>query len=52
MIIKDNPVHKVLVTSAVDIKKEIYVSIVVNSGEKRIECIISEEGGIEIEDTA
>jgi succinyl-CoA synthetase beta subunit len=52
MTIKDNPVHKVLVTPTVDIRKEFYASIVVNRSEKEIDCIICREGGIEIEEIA
>ncbi len=52
MKINDIPVNKVFVSPAVDIEKEFYVSIAVNSGEKRIECIVCEEGGIEIEEVA
>lgn len=52
LVIKDNPVHKVFVTPAVEIKKEIYVSIVLNSGAKRLECIISDQGGVDIEELA
>ena len=52
MTIKGNPVHLVLVTPAIAITNEYYISIVINSSEKTIECIISEEGGMEIEEVA
>ena len=52
MNIKDNPVHKVLVTPAIDIKKEFYISILVNRSDKTIDCIICNEGGVEIEEIA
>lgn len=52
MTIKDNIVHKVLVTPTVDIKKEFYISIIVNRSEKEIDCIICKDGGIEIEEIA
>jgi succinyl-CoA synthetase beta subunit len=37
MTIKDNPVHSVFITPAVDIVKEMYVSIVLNRSDKRID---------------
>ncbi len=52
MSIRDNPVHKVFVTPTIDVKRELYTSILVNSGEKTIECMICAEGGIEIEEIA
>lgn len=52
MKIKDNPVNKVMVVQAFDIKEEIYAAVALNNAEKRIECILSSEGGMEIEDTA
>ena len=52
MKIKDIPVHKVMLTGAFDIKEEIYAAVVLNSSEKTIECILSSEGGMEIEETA
>jgi succinyl-CoA synthetase beta subunit len=52
MSIKGERVHKVLVTRAVSIKKEFYLSITVDRAAKRPVVIFSSEGGMEIEDVA
>ncbi len=52
MEIKGEKVKNVLVTPAVDIVKEFYAAVTVDFGSKSIECIISSEGGVEIEETA
>jgi succinyl-CoA synthetase beta subunit len=52
MTIHGLPVKMLLVTEAVDIEREFYVSVVVNRGAKRAECVFSAAGGIEIEETA
>jgi succinyl-CoA synthetase beta subunit len=48
MTIKGIPVRRVMLV----IKEEYYAAIVLNSAEKRVECILSSEGGMEIEETA
>lgn len=50
--IKDIPVEKVLVSSFIDIKKELYLSITIDRKEKCPIVIASKEGGIEIEELA
>jgi len=50
--IKDIPVKKILVVPAVDIKEEYYLSFTVDRTEKRIVCIASQAGGIDIEEVA
>ncbi|MCX7836395.1 MAG: ADP-forming succinate--CoA ligase subunit beta [candidate division WOR-3 bacterium] len=50
--IKDIPVEKVLISSFVDIKKELYLSITIDRKEKSPIIIASQEGGIEIEELA
>jgi succinyl-CoA synthetase beta subunit len=52
MKIKDIPVEKVLVAEAIDIQKEYYLSIAVDRTEKRVVCIASPSGGIDIEEIA
>jgi succinyl-CoA synthetase beta subunit len=50
--IKDIPVEKVLVSEAVDIQKEYYLSITVDRTAKKVVCITSSSGGIDIEEIA
>jgi succinyl-CoA synthetase beta subunit len=50
--IKGIPVKKVLVGNAVPIRKEYYLGITIDTAEKKIVYIISECGGIDIEETA
>ncbi len=46
------PVHKVLVTDATDIAKELYLSILVDRDTRAISFIASQHGGIDIEQVA
>jgi succinyl-CoA synthetase beta subunit len=46
------PVDTVLVTSAVDIGKELYISMLVDRGTRTVTFICSAEGGVEIETVA
>ncbi len=46
------PVHKVLVTDATDIAKELYLSILVDRDTRAIAFIASKHGGIDIEQVA
>lgn len=50
--IKNLPIEKVLITSFIEIKKELYLSITIDRKEKRPIIIASFEGGIEIEELA
>ncbi|MBI3459817.1 ADP-forming succinate--CoA ligase subunit beta [Candidatus Acetothermia bacterium] len=52
MSIKGERVHKVLVTRAVEIEREFYLSITVDRRAKRPVVIFSSEGGMEIEEVA
>ena len=52
LTIKDYPVTKIIVTEAVDIESEYYVSFVVDRNAKSVVLIMSAEGGIEIEEVA
>ncbi len=52
LTIQGFPVHKVLVTSAVDIGSETYAAILVDRASKKPILMISAAGGIEIETTA
>jgi succinyl-CoA synthetase beta subunit len=52
MDIKGETVHKVLVTEAVDIAKEIYVGVILDRTTQRPLIMSSAEGGVEIEVTA
>ncbi len=52
MTIKEIPVRKVLVSRAVDIREEYYLAVTVNRAAKRIECIASASGGVDIEEVA
>jgi succinyl-CoA synthetase beta subunit len=50
--IKEIPVEKVLVVKAVDIRKEYYLGITVDRGAKKVVCILSAAGGVDIEELA
>jgi succinyl-CoA synthetase beta subunit len=50
--IKGYPVEKILVVKAIDIKKEFYVAVTVDSGRDDVVLIASAEGGVDIEETA
>lgn len=52
MDIKGVPVEKLLVYTAVDIKKEYYLGFVVDRNARKIVAIASSEGGVEIEKVA
>ncbi len=52
LVIQGLPVHKVLVTSAVDIGSETYAAILVDRAIKQPILMISAAGGVEIETTA
>jgi succinyl-CoA synthetase beta subunit len=52
MKIKDLPVHKVLVSEAVDIAQEIYAGVVLDREAKRPVVMVSAAGGVEIEELA
>ncbi|HBL73585.1 MAG: succinate--CoA ligase subunit beta [Bacteroidetes bacterium GWF2_42_66] len=52
MDIKGYTVEKVLVTDAVDIKKEFYVGLINDRNTKSVILMVSAEGGVEIEEVA
>ena len=52
MDIKGHRVNKVLVAAGADIKKEVYVSAVMNRPARKIMIMASAEGGVEIEQVA
>ncbi|MDO8683341.1 MAG: ADP-forming succinate--CoA ligase subunit beta [Armatimonadota bacterium] len=52
LTIKGLPVEKLLVTSAVDIRSEVYLSLLIDRGASKIAFIGCAEGGVEIEQTA
>src|SRR5881409_2503167 len=52
LVIKDLPVHKVLVTEASDIDKEYYVSFLLDRANRTYLAMASIEGGMEIEELA
>lgn len=52
LTIKGYPVEKILVVKAIDIKKEFYAAITVDSGKDDVVLIASSAGGVEIEETA
>jgi len=52
MNIKGLTVKKVLVDEASDIKKEIYLGIVIDRSARRVVMMASSEGGVEIEEVA
>ncbi len=52
LVIKDLPVHKVLVTEASDIETEYYVSFLLDRANRTYLAMASVEGGMEIEELA
>ena len=52
LTIKDLPVRKIMVTPAVNIEKEVYLSILLDRGARKVVFIGCADGGIEIEETA
>jgi succinyl-CoA synthetase beta subunit len=52
MDIKGLTVEKVLIAEAVTYEKEVYLSLILDRGTKRIVMIASSEGGVEIEEVA
>ncbi len=52
LTIKGIPVKKVLVTEAVDIGKEFYLSLILDRDTRKIAVMVSEAGGIDIEEVA
>ena len=46
------PVNEVLITEAADIKKELYLSLLVDRANKCLSFVISAEGGVDIEQVA
>ena len=52
LTIKELPVRKVLVVPAVEIRKEVYLSILIDRGARKAVFIGCADGGIEIEETA
>ena len=52
LTIKDLPVRKLLVGSAVDIRSEHYLSVLIDRGVSKVVFIGCAEGGMEIEETA
>lgn len=46
------PVNEVLITEAADIKKEMYLSLLVDRANKCLSFVVSAEGGVEIEEVA
>ncbi len=45
-------VHKLIIAEGVDIKKEIYLSLLVNRDKSKVTVIASADGGVEIEEVA
>jgi len=52
MRIKDEPVDSVIVAEAVDIKKELYLSIILDKSQRAPLILASTEGGVDIEEVA
>ncbi len=52
LTIKELPVRKLLVAPAAEIKKEVYLSILIDRGARKAVFIGCAEGGVEIEETA
>ena len=50
--IKDIPVEKVLVVKAVDIRKEYYLGVTIDRASRKVVCILSAAGGVDIEELA
>jgi succinyl-CoA synthetase beta subunit len=46
------PVNEVLITSAADIKKELYLSLLLDRASKSLSFVASAEGGVDIEEVA
>lgn len=46
------PVNEVLITEAAEIKKELYLSLLVDRSNKCLSFVVSAEGGVEIEEVA
>jgi succinyl-CoA synthetase beta subunit len=46
------PVNEVLITEAADIKKEMYLSLLVDRANKCLSFVVSAEGGVDIEEVA
>ncbi len=52
LTIKDYPVTKIIVTEAVDIKSEYYMSFIIDRNTKSVVLMICAEGGVDIEEVA
>jgi succinyl-CoA synthetase beta subunit len=52
LTIKDYPVTKIIVTEAVDIKSEYYMSFVIDRNTNSVVLMMCAEGGVDIEDVA
>ena len=52
LTIKDYPVTRVIVTEAVDIASEYYMSFIIDRNTKSVVLMMSAEGGVDIEETA
>ncbi len=52
LTIKDLPVRKLMVTPALNIDKEVYLSILLDRGARKVVFIGCADGGVEIEETA
>ncbi len=52
LTIKDLPVRKLLVAPAAEIKKEVYLSILIDRGTRKAIFVGCADGGVEIEETA
>ena len=49
---RGQPVNHILVEKCTDIERELYLSVVVDRSRRRVVCIASQEGGVEIEQVA
>ncbi|MDO8589160.1 MAG: ADP-forming succinate--CoA ligase subunit beta [Armatimonadota bacterium] len=52
LTIKDLPVRKLLIASAAEIRKEVYLSLLIDRGASKVVFIGCADGGVEIEETA
>ncbi|MFP6581666.1 MAG: ADP-forming succinate--CoA ligase subunit beta [Candidatus Hydrogenedentota bacterium] len=52
LTIKELPVRKVMVTTAINIATEVYLSVLLDRGTRKIIYVGCADGGVEIEDTA
>jgi succinyl-CoA synthetase beta subunit len=52
LVIKDEPVRRVLVAPAIDIEREIYLGVTIDRGTQSAVVIASASGGIDIEETS